>query len=504
MTEAVSIDVVSHVRRALAEIGSGAGSAESIPEEEFFPGLYPVPAHVKAFDLDRILVVGGRGTGKTQLFRTLLDARGREAVAGATGVRLIQPIQKTMFVEAFSAGRSWRADSPPHPAADVIESVVGDGGPELGAARRLWLGLSLARLAIDPQASSLPGGAAFEALDELRQRVASPRELTAWVQQDPERPYRILDELDRRLLDTGVACVFTLDGLDRTANTWPALQIVVAAILSLALDLARRLHRVRFKIFLRPDLETAGAKAFPDASKLRGYREELAWSVGDLYRLAVKRALAGDEPSTLTFFRGVLGHDALVRRDVLGWTPLAATPPQFEERLMAALVGKYMGANPQKGRTHTWLPNHLADSLTNVSPRSFLVGIGEAARQTEVHRAPQGKVLSPRALQEGVVRASEQRVEELAEDFPWIREATRHLNGLLVPCAQEDVRERLDQCDFSATPPPGPRRPDSLGTLTELIELGVLSKQPDGRINVPDLYRVAMRMKRRGGIKPVR
>lgn len=39
--------------------------------------------------------------------------------------------------------------------------------------------------------------------------------------------------------------------------------------------------------------------------------------------------------------------------------------------------------------------------------------------------------------------------------------------------------------------------------LEQLVELGVFLPDRE-RYNVPDLYRVAMRMKRRGGIKPAR
>jgi hypothetical protein len=37
--------------------------------------------------------------------------------------------------------------------------------------------------------------------------------------------------------------------------------------------------------------------------------------------------------------------------------------------------------------------------------------------------------------------------------------------------------------------------------LDQLVALGVFLRDPDGRCNVPDLYRVAMDMKRRGGIR---
>jgi len=59
----------------------------------------------------------------------------------------------------------------------------------------------------------------------------------------------------------------------------------------------------------------------------------------------------------------------------LGWTPTARLDEAAQERVMARLAGKYMGANPRKGATYKWIPNHLADALRLVSPRSFLVAL---------------------------------------------------------------------------------------------------------------------------------
>ena len=41
-----------------------------------------------------------------------------------------------------------------------------------------------------------------------------------------------------------------------------------------------------------------------------------------------------------------------------------------------------MGTNRRRGKTYTWLPNHLADAKGQVSPRSFLIAVREAQRET--------------------------------------------------------------------------------------------------------------------------
>src|SRR5436305_1986390 len=172
---------------ALERIDSGAGSAEALDDRDFFLWLYPVASQARTFELDRIVIVGGRGTGKTQIFRALLSKEGRQAIVRATGVRLVHDVKKMLLVEGFAAGRSFRRDAPNHPSADAIDAAL-EGG-DIKVARRLWLGLSLARLAIDEAIQIHLPPVVSSALDELRALVGSPKRLLGWVDEDVERRF---------------------------------------------------------------------------------------------------------------------------------------------------------------------------------------------------------------------------------------------------------------------------------------------------------------------------
>lgn len=485
---------------ALEGIDTGSGSAEDLPEAEVFRALYPVPSQARVFNLDRIVILGGRGTGKTHIFRTLLHRQGREAVVQATGVKLIHDVGKMVLIEGFSAGRASSAEHPNHPSAEGIEETVGSG--EIGDARRLWLGLCMARLSLAEDALRLLPEAMQAVIAPLRPQASSARSMRAWVDEDVERPFNILDALDRESARRGLACVFTFDALDRTANRWDKLSLLVGGLLSLSLDVFRRLRTVRFKVFLRPDLESDAAKSFPDASKLRGHQETLVWARSDLYRLAFKRMVAHAEhgDTMRAYLSEVAGTDGFVCIDPLGWVPTLRLDEEAQRRVMGRLVGPYMGANPQKGKTYEWIPNHLADTFRKVSPRSFLIALARAAESARQRPVPWKAPLSPSSLEEGVTAASGQRVEELKEDFPWIGEVGRRLEGLLVPCQSRDILVRLKQCELSGTHR-GLRSAEPHSVLQQLIDLGVFMQLPDQRYNVPDLYRVAMNMKRRGGIR---
>lgn len=489
------------LRSAIEGIDTGSGAAENLTDNELFQQLYPVPSQARAFNLDKIVVIGGRGTGKTHIFRALLDKKGREAVVKATGVKLIHDVQKMVFVEGFSAGLASSVDHPPHPSADGIEDTLGDDTSR--DARRLWLGVCMARLSLHPEGMSLLPPSLSAQVAGLQLSASNAREIRAWVDADVERPFMVLDALDRAAASTGQAYVFTFDALDRAANAWDKLATVVGGLLSIALDVSRRCRAIRFKVFLRPDIEADAAKSFPDASKLRGYQEHLVWERSDLYRLAFKRMMA--HPTHGAVARALVvnagGNECTALIEPLGWTPTLKLDESIQKQVMTEIAGPYMGANAQKGVIYTWVPNHLADAHRRVSPRSLLVALSTAAKWFESKPAgATSTVLTPNSIAEGVKAASEQRVIELEEDFPWIGEVKKRLAGLLVPCHAKDVIQRLKQCDFRGTHK-GLRSNEPRLVLEQLVELGIFLTDPDGRYNVPDLYRVAMNMKRKGGIR---
>lgn len=158
--------------------------------------------------------------------------------------------------------------------------------------------------------------------------------------------------------------------------------------------------------------------------------------------------------------------------------------------MFTALAGPYMGTNHRRGRTYPWLPNHISDAKRKVSPRSFLAAMHQAAQQTKPD-AP--RALHWAAIQDGVRKASQVRTTEIGEDLPWAQDALERLQNVVVPCEREVVlrlwRNRVEKL----TP---------LEVLHALRDVGFVAELPDGRINVPDLYRVGFGLRRKGGLAP--
>ena len=128
------------------------------------------------------------------------------------------------------------------------------------------------------------------------------------------------------------------------------------------------------------------------------------------------------------------------------------------------------------------------------------------------------KVIDPKGIQIGLQAASERRVEQLQEDFFWIRDALEPLADLQVPCDDRVLFARWKAAGTIAVIEQTSKEGNSLAPLEfessggvsvkslldAMRRLGVSEKRPDGRINVPDIYRVAAKLLRKGGVRPTR
>jgi hypothetical protein len=204
----------------------------------------------------------------------------------------------------------------------------------------------------------------------------------------------------------------------------------------------------------------------------------------------------------------------------------------LQQAVLHDMATRYMGTNRRRGRTYTWLPNHLADAKGQVSPRSFLIAVRDAQRETEA--AGHAEVLHWDGIKRGVQSASSVRVQELREDYPWIGTVLDPLNGQTVPCRSEEIEQRWQEAgtvqaierDRAAILTPDPSGtgdtdderfylpPHALASpsaessekalLQELQRIGVIRRVDDDRVDIPDLFRVVAAIGRRGGVRPIR
>ncbi len=340
-----------------------------------------------------------------------------------------------------------------------------------------------------------------------------------WVEEQPGAATRCLADADRALAEQGQILLLLFDSLDRLAEDWGGIRHILAAALKLGLECRTR-RAIRCKFFLRPDMveEEDEVWRFTDSSKLLHAKAKLDWRPDDLYgvillHLANTSAVGAD-------FRAQLERRADVRwQEIDGAFPLPKGLSSSSIRqTVEALAGSWVGASATKGYTYTWITTHLADAKGRLSPRSILLAFKEAAEWTDRHQPGHSLALHYQGVQQGVVKASEIRIAEIKEDYPWVEPLLSALKGATVPLTFDDLCTRwtkacIEQALAAASgkrrlPPrryssDQEKKPASL--VTDLVELAVLYQTEDRkRFNMPDIFRVGFGIKRKGGVRPPR
>jgi hypothetical protein len=340
-----------------------------------------------------------------------------------------------------------------------------------------------------------------------------------WVENHPQEVARCLEEKDRDLQEQGIWALVLFDALDRAADRWEDMYGLIRGLLQVALEL-RPTQRIRIKCFLRTDqLEESRVATFPDASKVLSSQVPLTWPRPDLYGLLWQYLANAQEAAT---FRETVERVLNIRweRISLDGAVIWQWPRPFREdeekhrKLFHMIAGEWMGRDRKRGFPYSWLPGHLADAYGRTSPRSFLAALREAAEDTRQRYPDHEYALHYESIKRGVQRASANRVRELKEDYPWIDTLMQPLSGLFVPCEFPVIRERWEQegvlHKLEQLPPeeakllPPHLEDGYAGLRKDLEELGIFLRMEDGRVNIPDVFRVGYGLGRKGGVKPLR
>lgn len=329
---------------------------------------------------------------------------------------------------------------------------------------------------------------------------------------DPEKYEARLRQADLLLESFDKTCLVLFDALDTLSREWSQLTRLTDALFEACWSLRAR-RRIKAKVFIRPDqLNDEGLK-FVELPKLRSGRVELNWTRVDLYGLLFSRLAEAEQVSDSKEFAklcDLAGYTVphtnadRIRRWEVAWNEDA------QRRLLEPIAGTYMGRSASKGAIYPWTYNHLADGRGVVTPRSFLKLFVEAARYTP---APQGQVITAEGIRHGLREASKTRVEQLALEYRWIKRALAPLAGLKVPCSSRDIHEAWIASDTANVIAGAAKQDEFLPPYQnhathnseEALEaalgrIGVLSYRPDGRADMPDLFRIASRMLKLGGV----
>lgn len=482
---------INVLRQALRDLPAAAAhnSAAEAPE---LTELYAPEGQEAALDPNRALVIGNRGVGKTFWAAVLAD---KDARGSAATMYPRLRLQDTEIALGFHEAAGKVAG--PAPSAEVLRTLLVSHTPE-----QIWRGVLLQALG-ERSGLTLP---------------ARLREILPWVDQHLEDVEDGLRRADTRLQAEKRRFVIIFDALDRLGPDWETIRRLTEGVLRFALDL-RGYRAIRAKLFMRTD-QAADVRLFqfPDASKLRAESVELKWRRRDLYGLLYRRLWFHSVSDVAEAFRACAQQAGIESTELGSLLNRLPAPLKNDEiiqsAVFSALAGPYMGADHRRGKTYTWLHSHLADAFGETSPRSFLIALQRAAHSA---RADLTTVLDHHAIRDGVQAASTGRLDQLTEDYPWLREVFSALEQLEVPCIpkkftdtwrRENTVQRIRDFEKRTAKlgplelADDPQKPEE-ALLVALRNIGVLELRGDERINVPDIFRVAGKMVRRGGVLPV-
>ncbi len=445
--------------------------------------LYLPPAHVKALRLDCHLVIGTRGVGKSVWTAVLGSTELRKAL-GASVPELDPAEVRIGFAEPPCIDH--------YPDADTFAQLLGLGIP----AYDIWRSV-VARWVAGTLAAAIP--------------CSSWSETVAWIKANPEALARLMQQANERLADDKRGLIL-FDALDRLSHDWRTMDRIVRDLLRTALWL-KSYSRLSAKVFLREDQFERTVTDFPDASKLLATRAELTWALHDLHGLLWQTLINAPNKQQgerlRELYRSVVKALPVESKGVwqLPGEVKKATPTQ--RALFEALAGPWMGRDRRRGVPYIWSVGHLADGKGRTSPRSFLAAIRQAAEDSLERYPDHPHALHYESIKRGIQKASEIRVNEMAEDYPWVRTFMSPLTGLTVPCEYALIEQRWVH-NFPDGPgaetvkrlPPQHAERGWDGLRQDLIRLGIFETKKDGRIDMPDLYRVGFGLGRRGGVKP--
>ncbi|MDR0877035.1 MAG: hypothetical protein LBN21_03195 [Treponema sp.] len=448
-----------------------------------FKQLYIPLEHEDALRLDCNLIVGARGVGKSTWTSALAEPQSK-SIIGAT----ISELENTQVQKGFSETVEKELYPEQTIFADLMRKQYNPAEIWRAVIARCLSKIINLQIPCDNWVSSV-----------------------SWVKDNPEPFVNILERANEQLKGNNKKGLIIFDALDRTSNNWQEMDTIVRELLKQVLYL-KAFSNISAKVFLREDQYSRNITNFPDASKLLANKVELTWQMNDLHGL-LWQCLCNAPGEGGVILRGlykeVVGKEPIRQGEVWLLHDEAKREGDNQRLLFEKLAGEWMGNNSRRGSTYSWIVKHLADGTGRTSPRSFLVAIKKAAEESLERDSIYP--LHYETIRQGVQEASRNRVEEVAEDYPWVKDICGKLNNLNVPIEFDSIKER-----WIEKYPNGPRdiKTDHLppqnaddgwiGIMDELIRIGLFDKMRDGRYNMPDIYRVGFKLGRKGGVKPVK
>ncbi len=416
--------------------------------------------HVRdVLDARTVLIHGGKGSGKTALFRFCLDPQSqaarvhRVAVHGPGAQQLGMDVLSDMLEAGYDLDVIWRVY-----ALSRLPSLPSEVTPRARGAAALVGRIARQEVRFDPASTLLRESGLGTEVDSAWQAVES--DLAA----RGEHLMLFVDGLDTPFKGS----------LERRRTGLSQLFIAWRATFE-------RFRHVQMKVFLRTDLWHE--LSFPEKSHVGTRAIELKWEPRLLWQLLLKRALRSSRFERSCEERGLL--------PAVGWEDIEDAPEPALLPFLDALFEQRIWTK-KTALSRNWITRRLKDARDILYPRDALWLIrsaleSETERLRNNRRTSTDAAISREALAAALTPTSEQRVQAVREESPELVDVLGWLNGFNAQGQLDDLRAYLA------------KRPSSnpAEDLERLQRTGVL-RAKDGEYSVPDLYVPGLKMKRPG------
>ena len=447
--------------KALTELEFPTGTAEL--QSDLQSTFVETDIVRKALSPDIPLVRGRKGTGKTALFRQLSENDNK------ANIKIVAPgdLQDGMLWK-------WSAD-----AYKEVDRIMASA--QLGW-QFFWSFFIAARVYSSLRNAPPPPAALADPLTSPLRSEINVIDAFERVSGLPRRELLVAEWL--RQLDTLIegTTLLIFDGLDtgfgNTSMDRDRRKMATEGLFTFLLARGSEFKHLKLKVLLREDIWRQ--LRFDNKSHLFGRDASLSWQNSqDFYKVVLSHArkssafadLLRQERLTLSIIDG----------DAETWSSEAVS------RAWVLLIGERMKGS---GTTYTqnWVWNRLSDANSDRNPRYLLMLMSLVTaweRRENIRSRYERSIIRPRALEQQLQEVSAWALDAIKEEFA-------ELQPLLERLANERTPFTTDLIESIS--------PDIIVLAQEVGLLGVYEER-DGspeRYSVPEIYRLALKMKRRG------
>lgn len=259
------------------------------------------------------------------------------------------------------------------------------------------------------------------------------------------------------------------------------------ALLAWWLEFGPGLSHILPKILLREDIWAS--LNFTNKTYYASRAVSLRWEEDDLWRLVLRQILH-TSPKLVDLIQQQASIELVLSR-------LDSLQLDILKKCLFPLWGARMGRT-NKAYTYNWVRKRVGDYKDNRFPRSLISLLQSAIEKEKManDRNPYEVVLRPRSLIEALPTVSEQRVDEVCNEYPEYERYLKLLNGERSPVSIEKLKS-LWELDAKQLKP----------IIEGMVNAGILREYPyppriqnneAPRYSVAELYLSGLKMTRQG------